>query len=54
MLILAGGDKLVQQEIDAYKWRLNLHKEALLAAGDMSSYKEIVLKLQILNKYQKK
>lgn len=52
LLSLVGFD--ISQELRAYRYRLNLHKEAYLASGHMQDYQKILQKLRILEKYHKK
>lgn len=51
MLSLLGMD--ISNELAAYKWRLQVHKDALLEAGDMHAYRNVVQKLELLDKYNR-
>lgn len=50
MLALLGFD--ISQELRAYRWRLELHKNSLLEVGDMQGYHKVLQKLTILEKWQ--
>lgn len=43
----------ISNELDAYKFRLNLHKEQLLLSGNMMEYYKVLQKISILEKYGK-
>ncbi|HEM3561743.1 TPA: SP_1767 family glycosyltransferase [Streptococcus suis] len=51
LLSLLGKD--ISNELTAYRWRLHLHKETLLEAGDIQGYREVIQKLTILDKHKK-
>lgn len=38
-------------ELNAYKWRMNIHKQEALERGDIEEYKQLVVKSKILEKY---
>lgn len=47
-LSLLGWD--ISEELSAYRWRLNLHKEAYFNAGYMQEYKKCLQLEQLLEK----
>ncbi|HEM3443153.1 TPA: glycosyltransferase family 2 protein [Streptococcus suis] len=49
LLSLIGFD--IKEELIAYKWRLQLHKESFLVAGQMQEYKKCMQILTILEKW---
>lgn len=49
ILSMIGFD--VAKELRAYRWRLQLHREALLEIGDMQGFKKCVNLLKILEKW---
>ncbi|WP_203351058.1 glycosyltransferase family 2 protein [Streptococcus uberis] len=51
LLALTGRD--ISEELRVYRWRLNLHKQAFLEAGLEKEYRDVALKLQIIEKHQK-
>ncbi|MBF8970458.1 glycosyltransferase family 2 protein [Streptococcus sp. NLN76] len=49
ILSMIGFD--IQEELRAYRWRLQLHRDVLLEAGHMQEYKKCVNLLKILEKW---
>lgn len=55
ILTLAGAPMaLLEMERDAYKWRLAIHAEETLKAGDMDAYRQVLIKQAILGKARKR
>lgn len=50
-LISHLNDTLVSSELNAYKWRMEIHKNEALERGDIEEYKQLVVKEKILDKY---
>lgn len=50
ILSLIGFD--IKEELRAYQWRLQLHKESFLASGRMQDYDHCLQKLMILEKWR--
>ncbi|KXT76197.1 SP_1767 family glycosyltransferase [Streptococcus sp. DD12] len=48
LLTMMGMDTIMEQR--AYRWRLELHRKALLEAGDITNYKKVVQKLRLIDK----
>lgn len=46
--ILSSRQMNIKRELDAYRYRLNLHATAYLEMGNIDKYKETLLKLQLL------
>ncbi|NQN48760.1 glycosyltransferase family 2 protein [Streptococcus suis] len=51
ILSLIGFD--ISEELRAYRWRLNLHRESYLASGHMQEYQTCLQKIAILEKWNK-
>lgn len=51
MLSLLGLD--ITNELRAYRWRLQLHRDSFLKAGKMQEYQKVLQKLTILEKWSK-
>lgn len=53
MMALLGMD--ISKEIDAYVWRLDIHRQELLKNGskNLIKYKNVIHKIEILDKYKK-
>lgn len=51
ILSLIGFD--ISEELRAYRWRLNLHRESFLANGHMQEYQTCLQKIAILEKWNK-
>lgn len=49
LLAMLGFD--ISRELQAYRWRLDLHKDSLLASGLMQDYQKVSQKLKILEKW---
>ena len=44
----------ISNELRAYKWRLQKHKESYLSRGDAYNYKKCLQKIKIIEKWQAK
>ncbi|MBF0778478.1 glycosyltransferase family 2 protein [Streptococcus cuniculi] len=52
VLSLLGWD--ISREVAAYKWRLQLNRDAALRSGDVTKYKELEFRMKLLEKYSSK
>lgn len=50
-LITNSDNEIIQKELSAYKWRLELHKRESLEKGDIEAYKQTLVKMAIIEKY---
>ena len=48
--LIGAPQKLLDKEIQAYKWRLSIHEEESLKRGDMEAYQQILVKKAIETK----
>ncbi len=52
LLTMMGMETIKEER--AYRWRLELHRDALLEAGDIYNYKKVVQKLRLIDKSLRK
>lgn len=51
ILSLLGKD--ISRELDAYKYRLEIHRKSLLESGNIDAYKQVINKIKLLEYYGK-